>query len=167
MNRKIWIALALVIVLVLAGVTVAAARSGLGLRSLDNQDNTVDVTFTKWFTGATTMEGVVGGAVGSGTFAGAVIEFKASGFNDTNMAYVEATYQVNGSKHTFTAHIHALQDNSLASGVIIGNVTDGWLNGASLNGEYKVIPAGAPGCSISTGKCFQGVLHLHPAGSND
>lgn len=169
MKRKIWIALALVIVMVLAGVTVAAARAGVGLRSLSKEDSTVDVTFTKWFTSGSTMEGVVGGAVGSGTFAGTLIQMKTD-FNDTNMAYAEATYEINGSKHTFTAHIHALQDNTLASGVIIGNVTDGWLNGAILNGEYKLVPAGAPGCPNEgnvLGVCFQGVLHLHPAGSND
>ncbi|HEX8992555.1 MAG TPA: hypothetical protein VF784_12825, partial [Anaerolineales bacterium] len=100
MKPRIAIALFLALVMVLLGVTLAVAQPNIVLRGAGNAQNpTYDVTFTKWITSYPSMEGVVGGAVGTGTFAGQILDHKVDG----NMEYVEAIYHVNGGKHSFTA----------------------------------------------------------------
>jgi uncharacterized integral membrane protein len=145
---SILLVLALIAVLLVATFAVVQAKP-----------HTYDVSFTKWITEYPAMAGVVGGTVGPGTFAGEIIDVKVDG----NMQYVDATYNVNGGKHSFTARIQATQDNSTGTGVITGSVTDGWLKGVSLTGEYTVFnecPLETPGNSMGS-LCFQGVLHLH------
>lgn len=157
MKRRISIALVLAVAVLAVAVTFAVAQSNIALQGGANR-HTFDVTFTKWITTAPEMRGVVGGAVGPGTFEGQILDLKVEG----NMEYVKATYHVNGGKHSFTAEIHATQDDSLHSGVIVGTITEGWLKGATLYGEYDVLAE----CNIDTpgngmGKlCFQGVLHV-------
>lgn len=117
-----------------------------------------DVTFMKWITMYPTMEGIVGGAVGAGTFAGEIVSM--TGSDDGNTAFVEAVYHVNGSDRSFTANIKAVQDNGAGTGVITGEITDGWLEDKALSGEYTVIPE----CNVGdySGMCFQGTLHILP-----
>jgi len=161
MKTRVSIALFLAVALVALGVTIAVAQGRIALPGTESASvHTYDVTFTKWITEAPQMAGVVGGAVGDGTFEGQIQDMKVEG----SMQYVEAIYHVNGSKQSFTAHIRAMQDNTLGSGVIIDSVTDGWLKGATLYGNYDVLTK----CSIETPGnsleelCFQGVLHLRP-----
>ncbi len=165
MKPRFVIALFLALVMVALAATYAVAQPNITLPGSGNaKPPTYDVTFTKWITAFPTMIGVVGGAVGPGTFAGQILDLQVDG----NMEYVDAIYHVNGGKHAFTARIHATQNDSLHSGVIIGSVTDGWLEGATLTGEYDVLaecPILTPGNGMGT-LCFQGVLHLRPGDQN-
>jgi hypothetical protein len=79
-----------------------------------------------------------------------------------NITSIEAFYHFNGSKHAFTAHLYITQDEAVGTATITGDVTEGWLKGASVIGEYNVLAL----CSIDTPDnafgtvCFQGALHI-------
>jgi hypothetical protein len=120
--------------------------------------HTFDVTFTKWITTFPNMAGVVGGAVGHGTFKGEILKIGTVG----DITSIEALYHVNGRKHSFTAHVYVTQDNAINMAVIIGSVTEGWQKGAPVIGEYKVWAT----CPIPSGNspCFQGTLHVLEGG---
>ena len=99
-------------------------------------------TFTKWITGdpnlpglLQTLEGVVGGDIGEGSFSGEVLRETVVGDLDEVVAF----YHFKGSKHSFSAIIHL--DFSIANlkGVVSGVVTDGWLKGHAVSGEMKQI----------------------------
>ncbi len=149
----------------LALVLVAAlAATPAGLVLADSggvQNHVFDVTFTKWITTYPDMSGIGGGAIGPATFTGELLSMTAVG----SMEYAEALYHFDGAKHSFDAHIYAMQDDTAGTGVIQGTVTGGWLEGATLTGEYNVwgtCPIETPGNGMGT-LCFQGVLHLRRA----
>ena len=101
----------------------------------------------------------VDGEVGPGTYTGEVISLNTVG----NITSIEALYHFNGSKHAFTASLNVTQDDSAGTAMITGYVTEGWLKGAFVTGEYNVMPV----CPIETPDnaygtlCFQGALHVH------
>ncbi len=105
------------------------------------------------------MAGVVGGDVGPGTYTGEVISANSVG----NITSIQALYHFNGSKHAFTAELNITQDESAGTATITGHVTEGWLKGASVTGEYTVLAV----CPIETPDnaqgtvCYQGTLHVH------
>jgi hypothetical protein len=151
------IVIALVLVAAIAGSALAFSVSAKGHK--------FDDTFTKWVTTSppavgvvANMVGVVGGDVGSGVYAGEILSMNTVGTTTS----IHALYHFNGSKHAFTADVNITQDESAGTAVIAGKVTDGWLKGASVTGEYNVLPV----CSIPTPGnaygtlCFQGVLHV-------
>jgi hypothetical protein len=135
-------------------------------------DGNADITFTKWVTSAGValnsartapvqynMEGVVSGDVGGGKYAGEVLSLTSS----AGITKIEALYHINGGTHQFTADVFVTQDDSKGTAVIKGVVTDGWLKGAQVQGEYQVIgPCGI--INAQTGPfgdlCFQGTLHI-------
>jgi hypothetical protein len=107
-------------------------------------------TFTKWITTAPNMAGVVGGAVGDGSYAGEILKMTPG---DTTV--IEALYHLNGSAHSSTLLVHVEQTGLKA--VISGVVTEGWLKGSKVKGEYTQITSPlAPG----DGTAFQGTLDL-------
>jgi hypothetical protein len=122
-------------------------------------------TFTKWIVDFTPtlpgviadMAGVVGGDVGGGTFTGEVLSMITVGAVTT----IEAVYHFHGSKHSFNARVHVEQTG--LNGVIVGIVTDGWLKGQAVEGEYLQINGCANGI---TGACYQGTLEIEED-SND
>jgi hypothetical protein len=129
-------------------------------------DSNARVTFTKWVTSPGTapvqfkMEGVVSGDVGGGKFVGEVLNLDTS---TAGIKKIEALYHINGGTHQFTADVHVTQDDKKGTGVIKGVVTEGWLKGAEVQGEYQVIgPCGI--INAQTGPfgdmCFQGTLHI-------
>jgi hypothetical protein len=152
----------ILLVLVLVATTAGAALAYKG----DAKGHTFDDTFTKWV--ITTppapgvmlnMVGVVGGDVGPGTYTGEVISANTVG----NITSIEAIYHFNGSKHAFTAELNVTQDESAGTATITGRVTEGWLKGASVTGEYTVLavcPLDTPDNAYGT-LCFQGALHVH------
>jgi hypothetical protein len=139
---------------------VAAACSAAQPSSSDN-------TFTKWVTTSApaagvvaNMVGVVGGDVGSGTYAGEILTMNTVGTTTS----IHALYHFTGSKQAFTADVNITQDETAGTATIAGKVTDGWLKGASVTGKYNVLktctmptPANAYGAM-----CFQGSLHVGP-----
>ena len=156
--KKWSILLVLVLVATSAGAALAYSSNAKG--------HTFDDTFTKWV--ITTppapgvilnMMGVVGDDVGSGTYTGEVLSANTVG----NITSIHALYHFNGSKHAFTADLKITQDESLGTAAITGYVTEGWLKGASVTGEYTKVAV----CLLDTPDnlygtlCFQGVLHVH------
>jgi hypothetical protein len=106
-------------------------------------------TFTKWMVGeGPGMAGEVGGAVGDGTYAGKVLDFI-----EGPTTVIEARYQFNGSKQSFTALVHVEQTGPRA--VISGVVTDGWGKGNLLKGEYSEIKCEHDGMTTD---CWQGTV---------
>ena len=123
--------------------------------------HTFDNTFTKWINNYPYMTGVVGGDVGPGTYAGEILNLNTVGY----ITSIEALYHFNGRVHSFTAHVFVTEDDTpgVGTATITGSVTEGWLKGASVTGEYKVWSAchiPTPGNQEGT-QCYQGVLHLH------
>ena len=152
----------ILLVLVLMATAAGAALAD----SSDPRGHTFDDTFTKWVTTSSpapgvlaNMVGVVGGDVGPGTYTGEVISVNTVG----NITSIDALYRFNGSKHSFTAELNVTQDESAGTATIAGQVTEGWLKGASVTGEYIVLavcPIETPDNAYGT-LCFQGTLHVH------
>jgi hypothetical protein len=109
-------------------------------------------TFTKWVTTAPTMAGVVGGAAGSGVYAGEILKY-----TEGPTTVIEALYHFNGSKHVFSALVHVEQTGMKA--VITGVVTEGWLKGNEVKGEYTQIAS----TQSPNGTAFWGTLDIMPA----
>jgi hypothetical protein len=146
------IALGLVLVAAIAGSALAYSGSAKG--------HTFDDTFTKWVTDSTagTMVGVVGGDVGTGAYAGQILAMNDAG----GITSIHALYHFNGSKHAFTADVNIAQSDAAGTATITGLVTEGWLKGASVTGEYNVLAVCSmptPGNAYGT-VCFQGALHV-------
>jgi hypothetical protein len=133
--------------------------------SVISKGHTFDATFIKWVTTTppapgvlANMVGVVDGDVGPGTYTGEVISMTPEG----NITIIQALYHINGRKHAFTADLTIRQDESTGTATITGRVTEGWLKGASVTGEYNVLAV----CPIDTPDnlygtvCFQGALHV-------
>ena len=152
---------------ILLALVLVATTAGAALAySSDAKGHTFDDTFTKWVTTSppapgvvANMVGVVGGDVGPGTYTGEVISVNTVG----NITSIHALYHFNGSKHAFTADLKVTQDESAGTATITGYVTEGWLKGASVIGEYTVLadcPIATPDNALGT-MCFQGALHVH------
>jgi hypothetical protein len=152
---------------ILLGLVLVATTAGVALAYNGNaKGHTFDDTFTKWVITSPpapgvilNMMGVVGGDVGPGTYTGEVISANTVG----NITSIKALYHFNGSKHAFTAQLNITQDESAGTATITGYVTDGWLKGASVTGEYTVMavcPIATPDNAEGT-KCYQGTLHVH------
>lgn len=149
-------------------VSPAAARADHGR----HHHRGADVTFTKWvivlptdpvtLTGAG-MIGVVGGDVGRGDFAGEVLGGDVT--SQPGFWLGHARYEFHGHKHFFVADVHPTEDDgnpALVTATIDGVVTQGWMRGAEVTGEYTqygVCPLPTPGNVFGT-TCFQGTLHL-------
>jgi hypothetical protein len=152
---------------ILLGFVAIATTAGATLAyNSDTKGHTFDNAFTKWVTTSppaagvvANMIGVVDGDVGPGTYQGEVISMNTVG----NITSIRALYHFNGSKRAFTADLNITQDESAGTATITGSVTEGWLKGASVTGEYNVLavcPIETPDNAYGT-VCFQGALHVH------
>lgn len=152
-NRSIK-SLSIVLALALL-VALFALPSSLGTLLADGRGargHNFEVTFTKWVTDFPNLAGVVGGDVGTGTFAGEVLEFVPG----DETTHIEALYHLNGGTHALTAHVFVTQDEVAQTAVITGAVTDGWLKGGQVSGNYTIIS-----CPEQTnGLCYQGTLRI-------
>ena len=174
-SRKGWRML-LALVLVVTGLFVAAPAQLALADSGGVQGHTFDFTFTKWATSAPAfypslagvlMEGVVGGDVGNGRYAGVVLSDDLTQEPDFWLA--NARYEFYGRKHSFIANVYVTQNNTAGTAVITGVITQGWLKGAQITGGYtiySVCPIATPGNVFGT-TCFQGTLHVHMGGGSE
>jgi hypothetical protein len=164
-SNKSWrmlFALVLVVASLFAVAPAQTARADAG----GVKGHTFDFTFTKWVTSqpnplsmvGVLMAGVVGGDVGNGSYAGEVITYDDS--SEPGFTLINARYEFYGEKHSFIADVHVTQEGTAA--VITGVITDGWLKGAQLTGEYteySECPIETPG-NVFFPLCFQGTLHV-------
>jgi hypothetical protein len=121
------------------------------LRGTKSADHPVGNTFTKWVTAFPAMAGVVGGAVGDGTYAGRVLSLDVTATGLT----INATYRFEGADHAFTALVQVVQAGFTAGATarISGLIFDGWHAGQRVAGEYTMV-----GCTH--GDCFAGSLDI-------
>jgi hypothetical protein len=113
------------------------------------------------------MDGVItGGDVGDGIFIG---EALTRTVDSEGVIRVEAVYHLLGSKHSFTARIHAVQQVAGIGqkGTITGVVTEGWLKGHAVEGEWTVIPPCGYDGGVGIGNCFDLTLNIIKRHSND
>jgi hypothetical protein len=171
MKRLIRSTLALALVMSPAVAAQAHPATG-GLPDGGRPVRSADVTFTKWVIAlptdpsttlaGTSMTGIVGGDVGSGTYAGMVLEDDRASMPGFWLA--EAQYGFFGSAHSFVAH-NSITENDTTTPVtatISGVVIWGWMRGARVTGGYTLLdpcPIPTPGNVFGTA-CFQGSLHL-------
>lgn len=141
-------------VALMAAVTLVALALSAGVASADGGRHRHDAenTFTKYVSAYPIMAGVVGGDVGDGIYAGEILKRTAG--TATTPTVIEALYHFNGSRHSFTALVHVEQTGLKA--VISGVVTDGWLKGHPVVGQYTQITC----TQAPSGVCFQGTLDI-------
>jgi len=168
-SSKSWRILFALVLMVASLFAVAPAKSALADAG-GVKGHTFNFTFTKWVTSlpanppsmaGVSMEGIVGGDVGNGVYAGVVLNDDLTQEPDYWIA--NAQYEFYGEKHSFIADVHVTQNNNTGIGVITGVITQGWLKGAQLTGEYTVMdpcPIPTPGNVFGT-LCFQGTLQVN------
>jgi len=133
--------------------------AGVGSADGGRHNGDAHDTFTKYVAAYPIMAGIVGGEVGSGTYAGEILKRTAG--TATTPTVIEALYHFNGSRHTFTALVHVEQTGLKA--VISGVVTEGWPKGHQVEGKYTMLGT----CPVNPpGPCFQG-SHTILRGSDD
>jgi hypothetical protein len=142
--------------LVILSLGASGVLANSGVPHVDAQN-----TFTKWITATPNlpgdvkdMAGIVGGDVGDGTFAGTVLGATPI----TGGLALNAIYGFNGSRHSFKALMHIEQVG--VDAVLIGVVTEGWLKGHLVEGEYTM---GTCTHGDVTGTCFSGTLDIMQA----
>jgi hypothetical protein len=124
------------------------------------------VTFTKHVVNIPNQPGLIANMMGVGEgdagdvlFTGEVL----SRVVDPNTGAITrvAFYHFTGSKHSFSVIIHGVQQVAGIGqkGVVIGVVTEGWLKGHAVAGEWtEMPPCYAPGTGI--GNCFEVTLSI-------
>ncbi len=141
----------------------------------DENNGAATVTWTKWITSQPPtptvfafLKGIVGGDVGAGTFTGeALIRTPIP-----NGVLIEADYHFHGSKHYFTARLFIVQTNIVVNGNITGQVgavagvvTDGWLKGNEVVGNYTRSPFANPDGPSQFS--FSGTLEIKKGSKNN
>jgi hypothetical protein len=138
-RRRLLVSIA-VVALLLVSLGAGTASAGGGQHA----------TFTKWVTSWPEMAGVVGGSVGDGAFNGTVVDA-----NPGPTTLITAIYHFEGSRHDFTARIHAEQTGLHAT--IVGVVTDGWGKGKLVTGIFDEVTCEHDGVSSV---CWTGYLDV-------
>jgi hypothetical protein len=138
-----------------AGATTASARTHD--HSRHETESGLLLTYTKWFApGFPNMVGTVGGDI-NGQFGGAVL--RAMPDTTGRFIHLSAIYVVVAPdpSQSLTMRVDGVQDNQSGTAVLDGRVVDGYLWGAHVHAEYKVIS----GCAqTSGGVCFQGTIKV-------
>ncbi len=129
-------------------------RAGDQGKKCDQEHRDAKVSFTKWVTAWPLMAGVADGGVGNGSFAGEVLKI-TPGATAADPTKIEALYQLTAARHSFTALVHIEQTGLKA--VITGVVTDGWLKGHAVAGEYTQGTCDHDGITTD---CYTGTLEI-------
>ena len=126
----------------------------------DRDHRDAKATFTKWVTAfpnqpglIANFAGVVGGAVGDGIFTGELLLYNPG----PTVSHFVAFYHFTGPKHSFTALVDVVQTGSGpgTKAVIVGVVTDEWLKGHAVKGEFTEGTCGTPSMP-----CYTGTLQI-------
>jgi hypothetical protein len=148
--------------------TSPSGVAGLGAQTRASGGAPLEVTFTKWSTGAAIGTGIpthtgIAGRDVPGTFAGTVLTRDA--FENGTIVQLEAKYEVTAADpaHSFVAHIEGKQNNETQEAVFNGTITEGWLLGAQVHVTYdRIAPCPAFGQTV----CFTGVIQVMPGSAN-
>jgi hypothetical protein len=137
------------VLMLAAGITAASAQT----EDRKARAKALELTYTKWFEpGFPHMVGVVGGDI-AGQFGGAVLEARPDG----GVFRLRAIYIVlaeGDPSRSLTIRVKGAQDGQ--SAVLNGRVVDGYLTGARVHAQYKVIS-----CEESPDRtCFQGTIRI-------
>jgi hypothetical protein len=154
-TNSTWVAGLVAALVLVAGVATAAARTHPQSRG-DTQSG-ISLTYTKWFApGFPNMVGTVGGDI-SGQFGGAVL--RATPDSTGRFVHLSAIYIVvaPNPSQSLSMRVDGVQDNQSGTAVLDGRVVDGYLWGAHVHAEYKVINNCA---QASGGVCFQGTIKV-------
>jgi hypothetical protein len=137
-----------------AGLGGMVVSSGTGKASAENK--TAVVTLTNWVVGEGPYKaGITGGAIGTGSFTGEMLTVDPT-VAKGRVTEIEALYNFKGSAHAFNAHMQVRMYNAKGNGTMTGIVTDGWMEGAIIAGEFVQAK-----CDEAPGKvCFKIVLTL-------
>ncbi len=139
---------------VMAAAALVSLALGVGVAAAGQDARNAESTFTKWIASYPNMAGVVGGDVGSGTYAGVILTRSGTG-TAADPILITADYQFSGSRHDFTARVDIVEIGAAAT--VSGVVTGGWLKGNRAEGEFSVISCDHDGI---TSTCFRGTLEV-------
>jgi len=137
----------------------------------DDHGQQAVITFTKRVTAVVNQPGLIATMTGAGEGDAGDVIFTGNVLKNSPLppAGVVAVYNFAGSKHSFTALIHAFQavPGIGQKGVITGVVIDGWLKGHAVEGVWTVIsPCGYDG-GVGIGNCFEVTLDIIKRQSDD
>jgi hypothetical protein len=145
--------LLLILAIVLAGGLASASQ----VKTV-KADDSLNLTYTKWFSPSfPTMTGIVGGDI-EGTFGGHVISATPSA--DGRFILLKAEYIVIAGEQSFTAHVEGKQNIKTGKAVLHGVVTSGWLTGELVLAKFQAYSSSCPGVPQSTAPCFQGTIRV-------
>jgi hypothetical protein len=148
----------------------------------EDRNKTVEVTFTKWVTGAVfvpdnfgitegraLMQGFTGGDI-PGTFVGEVLQGQRSANPALKVGInkLEAIYEVHdlNGDHVFTALIRGGTNLATGAALLDGVVLAGWRTGAPVHVEFATI-VGCVGAPTPATTCFEGTIHVGRAPKGD
>jgi hypothetical protein len=154
-STRIRLISALTVLGILAGVAGLILSPGPRAVSAQSGGN-VTVSFEKYVTTFPAMAGtVVCGDDTAGVFAGTINDFSPT--PGGHIFHIDATYGFicADSDFSFTAHVSVTQNNQTHRAALNGVVTDGWLKGAQVHGEFQVVSGPCPG-----GTCIPGTLRI-------
>ena len=176
------VSLAIAILLLLPPVLTGAQGSrfpGLPAPSTETRNKhrrPVEVTFTKWVTTSPLMEGRTGGDA-PGEFVGEVLERQVTQRLAEEcfappicgrVIKLEAMYEVQAGKHSFTALIRGGTSGDTGAAQLDGVILFGWRTGSRVHVEFQTytpLPVG-PGCPAALAPtdraCFQGTITIDP-----
>jgi hypothetical protein len=144
-----------------AGLALAAGASTASARthhqSRHEAVSGLSLTYTKWFVpDFPNMVGTVGGDI-DGQFGGAVL--RAAPDSTGRFVHLSAIYIVVAPdpSQSLTMRVDGVQDKQSGTAVLDGRVIDGYLRGAHVHAEYKVIMYCA---QAAGGVCFQGTIKV-------
>ncbi len=164
-------------------LTVAAVAATLlsqtaVVRGDDDQNSNRDhrnaaVSWTKWVTdwpandGLTGVFGFIGGPaqgdIGEGSVTGEALNPREVLPDGSHLRF-EADYHFRGSRHSLTVHFIVTQNLVDNSGVVEGVVTDGWLKGNHVTGQYTARACGEGEGDLSP--CFEGTAEIERGSKN-
>jgi hypothetical protein len=129
-------------------VESAAPQPKVGAKDLE-------LTYTKWFAPAPTMEGYVGGDI-VGRFGGALLA--RTPISGGSLVTLKARYEIiaNDPSRSFTALVEGTSDTTTGLAVLNGVVTVGLLTGQPVHVEFKTVTC----TEAPNGTCFQGTIRV-------
>jgi hypothetical protein len=139
-------------------ITLAGGIASASQVKAVSADDSLNLTYSKWFSPSfPTMTGIVGGDI-KGTFGGHVISATPSA--DGHFILLKAEYIVIAGEQSFTAHVEGKQNIETGKAVLHGVVTLGWLTGESVLAKFQAYSSSCPGVPQSTAPCFQGTIRV-------